>query len=247
MSVDEVQSQIQAANETVNNLSTTYQSAGTTAEQMAQQFSSMSAEGAAAQMSEVARLLGEIPAILAQAVEKANEAHSAAEGVRTLGGADGPAVLALDLAAKRPTDVDVPPFDPRRHNPVCWQGLGPYRDVDTAQANLFFPDGRRWNTEPIQAHKKNAADNARGLRPEYRSMRAVWHVEGSVAAWMREEGNQRMVLYMNTTKCLAPDGCDKQLHKLLPEGAVLYVHAVQPNGKPATTRVVGTGEAIEND
>lgn len=129
-------------------------------------------------------------------------------------------------------------------NPECRQGLSPYREVDTARGILFYPDGKRWNTEPIRAHRGNAEVNSRDLRPAYRRMRVVWHVEVSVAAWMREEKATEMALYMNTERCRYDDGCFQQLHKLLPRGARLHLHGIGPEGTPWSLTITGTGEAI---
>lgn len=53
------------------------------------------------------------------------------------------------------------------------------------------------------------------------------HVEGHVAAYMRQNGVKYAVLYINNIPCAGVPGCDAMLPRMLPEGAELKV--VAPN------------------
>ncbi|ADD45052.1 DddA-like double-stranded DNA deaminase toxin [Stackebrandtia nassauensis] len=128
----------------------------------------------------------------------------------------------LGLLEARPTEQ--PPFDPRRFNPACWQGLKPYDQAGTAEGNLFIAPGKRWNTRPMQASKLEVGPQS-DLHPQWRSRKAPWHIEGKIAAYMRQKGFTDGCVYLNARPCSGPDGCARNLPDLLPVGSTLHVHA----------------------
>ena len=71
------------------------------------------------------------------------------------------------------------------------------------------------------------------------------HVEGKVAAKMRQEGVRQASVVVTRPPCPGPDGCRVRLGQILPRGSVLSVYVA---GEDGTVRhfgtFTGTGEAV---
>lgn len=154
----------------------------------------------------------------------------------------------------RPEDGDIRQFDPTQRNKAAFQGIRPYDIVETAEANLFFTDGEKWNDGPLRAHKLNLIQNAKGVIKEYASYRTIWHIEGAIAAYMREHGINEVAVYLNAQTYQYPDGCSKNLAKIAPKGSKIHLHYTKQNwvdgvrSKEYTMMyklIIGTGEYLE--
>jgi Double-stranded DNA deaminase toxin A len=113
------------------------------------------------------------------------------------------------------------------------------------------PDGTPLTDAPItNGSAYQVVDSARTLRTDLRPFGfpgnvALSHVEGHVAAIMREPNAPREVgLVMSRPPCGGKFGCDVSLPKLLPIGSTLTVYVCQPDGSVtyhATYRGDGSG------
>lgn len=50
-----------------------------------------------------------------------------------------------------------------------------------------------------------------------RSRKAPWHIEGKIAAYLRQQGFKDACVYLNARPCSGSDGCAHNLADLLPE------------------------------
>lgn len=55
-----------------------------------------------------------------------------------------------------------------------------------------------------------------------------------------------MAMYINLPACQYPDGCEKNLRDIIPDGATLWVYWVKPSGTVKATPYRGTGRGIDD-
>jgi hypothetical protein len=117
------------------------------------------------------------------------------------------------------------------------------------------PDRKSLTAKPIvNGTKGQVVDNAATLRTDlvpwaWRGNVGLTHVEGHVAAMMRERGGPREVILVGTREpCPDKFGCDATLRSMLPRGGVLHVYVRDGNGHTTYfDTYVGTGEGAKND
>ena len=195
----------------------------------------MSAEGAATKMAEVARLLGEIPALLAAVAAKADEARAIAESAKGLREHAAPTRGAR--GAQLGTS-GLPGFRIGERHPDAAAAVrrfgwpkGPNGRIK-ARGLMFNANGEAVLHRPLKALRKGTAYPAPDLKEPWRSdpdMKTSWHIEGGVAAYMRNTKTREMALYITLPPCgeqrrADPKGCEQNLRKVLPKGYTLHVH-----------------------
>jgi hypothetical protein len=103
------------------------------------------------------------------------------------------------------------------------ENLPVYREGDKTQGVIEL-DGERLRVQ--SGYGRPSADLPLGLPGFNGNVKA--HVDGHVAALMRQRNLDRVELYINQAPCGGPWGCDKMLPRMLPEGSELVVRG--PDG-----------------
>ena len=222
------------------------------ADEVVDQLGSLGAEGRASAVAEIADAVEEAQSALTGLGDKLDEIRTAIEAAKGLqrGGSTETAGPAPRTNPERNTV-----FSPRRRNRAHenqLRRLGWPRNASgrtSARGLLYDTKGdplsdQVWKADPRIKH----AD----LREPWASADnyvSRWHVEGQVAAWMRQTGTRKAVLYLNIPPCGGGDPpdpvrCEASLKKMLPKGYTLDVHTVLENGGARIKRYTGTGEAI---
>jgi hypothetical protein len=122
--------------------------------------------------------------------------------------------------------------------------LEPWRPSEDTVGYAYDAERRRLDDDRFVSGRQRAG-NA-GLKPPWRHLAiATDHVEGHVAARMREPGGPREVtLVINNEPCDDPLGCDKFLPMLMPRGSRLDVWVVGEDGPRLFKTYRGTGEGV---
>ncbi|ADD44870.1 DddA-like double-stranded DNA deaminase toxin [Stackebrandtia nassauensis] len=142
----------------------------------------------------------------------------------------------------------VPDFDPTRTNPACFQGLAPRQDGGPTRGNLFYSDGRRWNTEPLESSGGASAFDLDKVKLEYRDVTpAQGHLEGNVAAWMAD--NQERETEMAPLPTPGTTEFSKELVTLTETAYNYFAHpvTVDPRVNRTLIAVYNNSEEQEED
>lgn len=108
------------------------------------------------------------------------------------------------------------------------------------------PIGKEWKADP----RSPAADTSSFKEPWKSDPRYTIraHIEGQVAAMMRNTGITRTEVYLNVPPCGSRDKdpyrCAANLRAILPVGSTMTVWTIRERGNPQKNVYQGTGEAL---
>jgi hypothetical protein len=158
----------------------------------------------------------------------------------------------------RPFGEPIQGFEPKRMHPTAvgrikregWPSNA--EGKTSARGVLYDSDGRQVREHPYRAYPKGGAPARPELREPWASdpqLTTTWHAEADMAADIRGMGPGDYALYLNVPPCgrssKAPDRCDANLEKILPNGTTLYVWEIGENGSMTRYIYRGNGEAIK--
>ncbi|WP_025275003.1 DddA-like double-stranded DNA deaminase toxin [Haloglycomyces albus] len=243
-----------AADELVAQLESTRQEA----DEIANQLDALGSSDAQ-QVHQVSELLAQAISTVAAVKRDVEDAGGLVEGAQALnnGGAGTSSKEDSTPGPKWPKNHRVPGFHPNKPHRECIeriQRVGWPRNKDgdiSARGVLYSPDGVQI-TGVLNAGRKGPAANDADLKDFWRQpeVTTTYHVEGHVAAYMRQRNVKRAVLYLNLPPCGSvsrdPYRCDVNLPKVLPRKSKLKIWVTREGGgSPEELVIEGTGEALK--
>jgi hypothetical protein len=170
------------------------------------------------------------------------------EGEAVAGGGTTPGAAAERMAtasapAKPGSSAPIP-----AHVQRLGERLTPWQPGGDTVGYAYDPERLHLDDERfVSGRRREAAGGIRRVRGRGLPATVTDHVEGHVAARMRQPGGpQEATLVLNNPPCKErPFGCHWLLPDILPEGAALTVYVKTERGVELHRRYTGTGRGIE--
>jgi hypothetical protein len=257
-SIDTASAAIRRALDGTRHLLTGLSASKNQAADVSDRLAALGIENKSAQLEAVADTIETAQAQTTSLSSRLEAALAAIETARGIAGSGSRSAGGSTTAPRYPWSnrPPVPDFHPARKNSTCIEEVrrvGWPRNREgriAARGRLYDAEGRPI-TGTIEAGR-GPADAAADLKEPWASderMTTRWHLEGHVAAVMREHRLKEAVVYINLAPCgtMQKDQwrCHPNLKHLLPVGARLRIWAVREDGKIREYVYHGTGEALK--